>query len=163
MGAGISIGKAAKATGLTPKAIRYYEKKGLLPARPRSEGGYRLFEDSDIKRLLFIRRAKELGIPLRQISGILDLWPGGSCEMTRPALASVLKERIGELGSQIDLFSDLRRGLEEELKNLEQRPYSDHEKGYCDCLGNLSNLIPVHSVGIGKIGTEARHDGSPVI
>ncbi|MEE9256611.1 MAG: MerR family transcriptional regulator [bacterium] len=78
MDASIPIGKAAEATGLSPKAIRYYEKKGLLPARPRTEGGYRLFEESDIKRLLFIRRAKELGVPLRQIAGILDLWPGGS-------------------------------------------------------------------------------------
>ncbi len=150
MGASIPIGKAAEATGLSPKAIRYYEKKGLLPARPRTEGGYRLFEESDIKRLLFIRRAKELGIPLLQIAGILDLWPGGSCEMTRPALAEVLKERIGELGAQIELFTDLRRELEEELKNLDSRPYSDHRDGYCACLGDASQLIPAESIGIGE-------------
>ncbi len=143
----ISIGKAAKETGLTPKAIRYYEKKGLLPARPRTDGGYRLYEETDIRRLLFIRRAKELGIPLRQIGGILELWPGGSCEMTRPALADVLKERIGELGAQIDLFTDLRHELEKELRNLDSRPYSDHENGYCACLGDVSRLIPASRLG----------------
>ncbi len=147
MGGKISIGRAAKETGLTPKAIRYYEKKGLLPARPRTEGGYRQYEETDIRRLLFIRRAKELGIPLRQIAGILELWPGGSCEMTRPALAEVLEERIGELGAQIDLFTDLRRELEKELRNLALRPYSDHENGYCACLGDVSRLIPASRVG----------------
>ena len=141
------IGKVAKATGLTPKAIRYYEGKGLLPRRPRSENGYRKYEATDIQRLLFIRRAKELGISLRQIAGIISLWPGDSCAMTRPALTKVLKERIGELNAQIELFAGLRERLEEELDQLGRRPYSDHANGACACLGDLSQLIPIGETG----------------
>ena len=147
MGQKIRIGKVAKATGLTPKAIRYYEGKGLLPTRPRSESGYRQYEEADIQRLLFIRRAKELGISLRQIASIVSLWPGDSCAMTRPVLTQVLNERIGELNAQIDLFKDLRIKLEEELVELGRRPYSDHTNGSCTCLGDLSQLIPIEGTG----------------
>ena len=52
----ITIGKVAKMTGLSLKANRYYEDKGLLPPRPRTNGGYRQYEEADVNRLLYIRR-----------------------------------------------------------------------------------------------------------
>ena len=137
------IGMVSKATGLTPKAIRYYEGRGLLPKRPRSANGYRQYGEADIQRLIFIRRAKELGISLRRIADIVSLWPGESCAMTRPVLTNVLKERIGELSAQIELFANLRRSLEEELDQLGRRPYSDHDNSVCTCLGDLPRLIPI--------------------
>ena len=90
MAGNVTIGMAAKRTGLSPRAIRYYEDKGLLPPRPRTVGGYRQYGEADVKSLLFIRRAKDLGISLRQISALLDCWPESTCAMSRPLLKKTL-------------------------------------------------------------------------
>ncbi len=150
MGGKITIGKVAKTTGLSLKAIRYYENKGLLMLRPRSEGGFRQYEEGDIKRLLFIRRAKELGISLRQISQLLDCWPDNTCSMTRPALKKAMRDRLEELKAQIGLLNDLQNQLELELSELDKRPFSDHSQGFCNCLGDISGLISIEEIGNGN-------------
>lgn len=141
-----TIGKVAQKTGLSPKTIRYYEEISLLPLRPRTESGYRLYEEADVKRLLFIRRAKELGISLRRISAILAPGGGNSCAMTRPALKTALTEQVQELNAQIALLDDLRGQLNRELSELGRRPYSNHNEGYCNCLGEISKLISINPV-----------------
>lgn len=143
----LTIGMVVKSTGFTPRAIRYYEKTGLLTPRPRTEGGYRQYEEADVKRLLFIRRAKELGISVRQISSLLNCWPEDTCAMTRPALKKVIRGRIGELEAQIELFSALRSQLESELADIDRRPLSDHSQGYCSCLGDVSQVISIQEIG----------------
>ena len=57
-----TVGAAAKAVGVSAKAIRIWEAKGLLPPAGRTEAGYRLFTDDDIEILRFIIRAKTLGL-----------------------------------------------------------------------------------------------------
>ncbi len=150
MAGNVTIGMAAKRTGLSPRAIRYYEDKGLLPPRPRTVGGYRQYGEADVKRLLFIRRAKDLGISLRQISALLDCWPESTCAMSRPLLKKTLAERVGELPPQLALLGELRGQLKRELSELEIRPYSDHSRGYCECLGEAARVIPVQDTGNGK-------------
>lgn len=54
----LTIGPAAKAAGVTRKAVRVYEAKGLLPDPQRTAAGYRLYSDHDVARLRFIRRAR---------------------------------------------------------------------------------------------------------
>nr|WP_021881308.1 MerR family transcriptional regulator [Paenibacillus sp. P22] len=66
------IRQAAAMTGLTPRAIRYYEQTGLLPASARTEGGYRFYSGDDIDRLRWIAALREWGIPLSSIAGMLD-------------------------------------------------------------------------------------------
>lgn len=143
----ITIGKVAEATGLSLKAIRYYENKSLLAPRPRTEGGYRQYEEADVKRLLFIRRAKELGVSLRQISALLDCWPESTCATSRPALKKVMQKRIEELNAQIELLSNLRSQLKSELTEIDRRPFSDHSEGYCNCLGDMSPLVQIREAG----------------
>ena len=150
MGGKITIGKVAKTTGLSLKAIRYYEDKGLLAPRPRTDGGYRQYEDADVNRLLFIRRAKELGISLRQITDLLNCWPDNTCSMTRPILKKAMRDRLEELKAQIGLLSDLQNQLELELSELDKRPFSDHSQGFCYCLGDISGLISIEEIGNGN-------------
>jgi DNA-binding transcriptional MerR regulator len=71
MGNSIRIGELAKRFGLNPKTIRYYEAIGLLPQAGRSESGYRIYDEQDVERLSFIRRAKTLGLTLDEIRDIL--------------------------------------------------------------------------------------------
>lgn len=69
----ISRGVLAKQAGVNAETIRYYEKIALMPSPKRSEGGHRIYGDVELKRLCFIRRCRELGFSLDEISGLLEL------------------------------------------------------------------------------------------
>ncbi len=62
-----------KSTGTNIETVRYYERVGLLPAPPRSSGGYRLYGTDHLKRLSFIRRARALGFSLGEVRTLLRL------------------------------------------------------------------------------------------
>jgi len=68
-----TIGWVAKETGVNAQTVLYYERRGLLPAPSRSFNGYRLFNDESVRRIRFIKRAKELGFSLKQITALLVL------------------------------------------------------------------------------------------
>ena len=69
----MNIGQASKATGLSIKQIRDYEKAGLLINPSRSEAGYRIYNSNDIARLKFIAKARSVGFSLAQIGELLAL------------------------------------------------------------------------------------------
>ncbi|WP_337865546.1 heavy metal-responsive transcriptional regulator [Ignavibacterium sp.] len=68
------IGALAKEAGLNIETIRYYEKMNLLPKpRRKQDSNYRIYDEDDLKRLIFIKRAKELGFTLKEIKELFDL------------------------------------------------------------------------------------------
>jgi MerR family transcriptional regulator, mercuric resistance operon regulatory protein len=73
----LSRGSLAKRSDVNSETIRYYEKIGLMPEPMRSAGGHRLYNDTHLKRLLFVKRCRELGFTLEEIRGLLDLVDGG--------------------------------------------------------------------------------------
>lgn len=73
-----TVSQAAQQAGVTRKAIRTWEDKGLLPPAERTEAGYRLFTDNDIAVLRFIRQAKTLGLTLSEVGDILVLQRDGA-------------------------------------------------------------------------------------
>jgi DNA-binding transcriptional MerR regulator len=78
----VSIGTASKECGIKVPTIRYYEEIGLLPSPPRTEGNRRLYDESDLRRLRFIRHARELGFEIASIRELLALAgePDRPCE-----------------------------------------------------------------------------------
>ncbi len=70
----VTIGQAAKQTGLSAKMIRHYEEAGLLHKANRTDAGYRLYNSLQLQQLSFIKRARALGFSLVQISSLLGLW-----------------------------------------------------------------------------------------
>ncbi|WP_455429125.1 MerR family transcriptional regulator [Fodinicurvata halophila] len=92
----------ARRTGCNLETIRYYEKIGMMPAPPRTEAGYRIYNSSHVERLSFILRARELGFSLDDIRGLLTLVDRGmqTCaevkERTERHLADV-REKIADL------------------------------------------------------------------
>ena len=67
------IGSVAKQIGLTPDAIRFYERNALLPRAPRTSGGFRQYADADLETLRFIRQAQGLGFTLNEVRELLEL------------------------------------------------------------------------------------------
>ncbi|MEO7323574.1 MAG: MerR family transcriptional regulator, partial [Dokdonella sp.] len=70
---GFTIGEIAKRAGVGIDTVRYYERSDLLPRPTRRASGYREYEVSDVRRLRFIRRAKEIGFSLDEIRDLLAL------------------------------------------------------------------------------------------
>ena len=98
------IGSVARKIGLTPDAIRFYERNALLPRPPRSQGGFRQYGENDVETLAFIRRVQGLGFKLSEIRGLLDL-----------------------RGTQLQPCAPVRRRLEEKLVDV-QRKLADLHK-----------------------------------
>lgn len=69
----LTIGTLAARTACKIETIRYYEKIGLLPAPPRSEGGHRVYGEDQVRRLRFIRRGRELGFSVADLRALLGL------------------------------------------------------------------------------------------
>jgi MerR family mercuric resistance operon transcriptional regulator len=69
----ISIGALSKRSSVNVETIRYYERIGLLPAPPRSAGGYRIYSSAHADRLRFVRRARDLGLSLDEVRRLLGL------------------------------------------------------------------------------------------
>ena len=67
------IGELAEATGLSLRTIRHYDEIGLLPASTRTDGGFRVYTQSDLERLLVIRSMKPLGFSLEQMAELLEI------------------------------------------------------------------------------------------
>jgi len=67
------VGQVAKIVGINVETVRYYEKLKLLPKPKRKESHYRIYDEKDLKRLSFIKRAKELGFTLKEIKELFGL------------------------------------------------------------------------------------------
>jgi len=70
---GYKVGEIAKKVGVNVETLRYYEKIALMPKPKRKESRYRIYDENDLKRMLFIKRAKELGFTLKEIKELLEL------------------------------------------------------------------------------------------
>lgn len=100
-----SIGDAAKRAGVTARAARLYEAKGLLLAPDRSASGYRIFDDDAVETLAFIGRARSLGLSLGAIAEIIDISAQGPpCEQTR----ALLDQRVADIDAKIRDLTELR-------------------------------------------------------
>lgn len=69
-----NISRAAKASGVTAKMIRYYEQLGIIPRAPRTLSNYRSYSQNDVHTLQFVRQARDLGFSLTQIQALVKLW-----------------------------------------------------------------------------------------
>lgn len=108
---GLTIGKAAQAAGLTRKAVRLYEAKSLLPEAERTEAGYRLYDEHDVELLIFIRRARTLGLHLDDIRDVLAIRGGGTPPCT--TVRALLDARIAEIDTTVIELLALRKTLAE--------------------------------------------------
>ncbi len=117
------IGSVAKKIGLTPDAIRFYERNALLPRAPRSAGGFREFADTDVQTLGFIRQVQGLGFTLKEVRELLELRQRRlqPCAPVRRRLEQKLLHVHGKLEDLQKLEHDLRAALHACDKKLRKR------------------------------------------
>ena len=106
----MNIGQAARASGITAKMIRHYESVGLLPPAMRSDTGYRQYGEREVHVLRFIRRARDLGFSIKDISGLLSLWH----DRQRPSrqVKALAQAHMQQLQRKIDELQSMRQTLE---------------------------------------------------
>nr|WP_293097097.1 heavy metal-responsive transcriptional regulator [Okeania sp. SIO2F4] len=123
----MKIGQVAALSGFPIKTIRYYDNIGLLePSVERSESGYRLFEESVLGRLGFIKRAKSLGLSLREISEILVIRDRGELPCTE--VKHKLTSKVQEITSQIEALENLKAELQEIIQHWQEQPSTNQAR-----------------------------------
>ncbi len=105
----MTVSRAARRAGLTPKAVRLYESKGLLDPAPRTDAGYRLYQDEDVEVLRFVRQARALGLNLAEIGEIIDLQRRGAQPCGR--VLGLVETRLKEVDRALRDLRALRRTL----------------------------------------------------
>jgi DNA-binding transcriptional MerR regulator len=120
MEGGLTIGKLARQAGVTAKAIRFYERKGILPAAQRAANGYRLYGEDRADMLRFIKQATGLGLTLAEIKDILVIRQGG-----RPPCMHVhqlLRDKAAELDRKLNDLVDVRERIRRSLSAWMRQP-----------------------------------------
>jgi MerR family transcriptional regulator, mercuric resistance operon regulatory protein len=133
--AGIQIGEFARRSGCNVETVRYYERIGVIPAPPRTAGGYRLYEAADVRRLMFARRARELGFTLEEVRILMGL----STHNDRTACAEVRELAANHLAQVRAKIADLQV-TESVLAEAVQR-YEEHEIPGCPMIKTLSKCL----------------------
>ena len=105
----LRIGQLAEVTGTPPKTLRYYEEIGLLQPNGRTDSGYRFYAENAVERLRFVRRAKSLGLSLKDIAEILATSDAGRvpCEH----VVGVIDRELERIAEQMAGLTDLRKDL----------------------------------------------------
>ena len=119
----MSIGEASRQSGVKIPTIRYYEGIGLLPRATRSAGNRRFYDGEMLRRLSFIRHARELGFEIEAIRTLLTLQddPGQPCA-SADAIASA---RLAEVERRITSLTALKRELQSMLQQCQRGQISD--------------------------------------
>jgi MerR family copper efflux transcriptional regulator len=107
----VNIGQAAEISGLSAKAIRYYEMAGLIARADRSGEGYRVYGRDDIRMLRFVRRARDLGFSIERTRRLLDLWR--NAERASADVRQLALDHIAEIDAKIAALSAMRDAVQE--------------------------------------------------
>jgi len=135
----MSIGEVARATGVKPTTIRWYEQEGWLPPAARTEGGHRAYGEAHLRRLGFIRHARELGFESAAIRALLDLasHPDADCGQAHDLATAQIQDIDARLRRLTALRAELERmatgcvgGVVGDCRIIET--LADFGHGHCD-------------------------------
>ncbi|HEY0309759.1 MAG TPA: MerR family transcriptional regulator [Luteimonas sp.] len=105
----MKIGTLAKRADVAIDTVRYYERQGLLPAPVRLASGYRDYDDGDVSRLRFIRRAKALGFTLAEIRELMELSARRDDDMA--GMKSAAQQKLADVDAKLAELQRIRQGL----------------------------------------------------
>ena len=132
----LTIGQLAELTQVPPKTIRYYEQVGILPPPRRSDSRYRLYSETDVRRLELIRRARLLDMTLPEVRELVERASSATCNDFQGRFLEVVRLKLDEVDKR---FVDLQR-LEAHLTQAGKEEVADNtmlecSPETCTCLG----------------------------
>ncbi len=122
------IGELAASLGVTPKTLRLYEQRGLIPAAARAENGYRFYDDNAVRRARLVVGLRTMGLSIAVVGEMIR---DGSRGELRRELAGLLSERIRQLSEEIAIRQGHMDELEARYLALIQTPRT--APGDCIC------------------------------
>lgn len=108
----VRISELAEHAGIPTSTVRYYERIGLLASPDRTGSGYREYADDDAARLLFITRARKLGLSCEQIVDLLPIWDGANCGAAHERVTQLIDEKQSEIAARIKELREFARQLD---------------------------------------------------
>lgn len=143
----MKIGELAAAGQTQVETIRYYEREGLLPNAPRSEGNYRIYGPDHLERLAFVRHCRSLDMTLDEIRVLLRFKDDPQAECGE--VNAMLDEHIGHVRTRIRGL----RQLEKQLQALREQCDDVREAASCGILNHLTEYaLPVD----GRVNTHVK-------
>jgi MerR family mercuric resistance operon transcriptional regulator len=131
----LSIGEIAKAAEVGVETIRFYEREGLIEEPPRRPSGYRQYPPDTVRRVRFIRRAKDLGFTLKEVSELLSLrvHPGTACGDVK----TLARAKVADIEAKI---AELER-MKVVLERLSKACGRERDMSACPILDSLEEEV----------------------
>jgi DNA-binding transcriptional MerR regulator len=117
-----SSSELAVRAGVPVSTVRYYERIGLLPTPERTDSGYRDYDEDSATRLLFVSRARGLGIGCDQIAELLPAWHGSDCVSARDRIVSFIHEKQAEIAARVEELSAFAAQLQHVRESFDAVP-----------------------------------------
>ena len=130
------ISELAETVGVPTSTVRYYERVGLLALPARTSSGYRDYGDDAASRLLFIARARRMGLSCEQIGSVLPVWAGTNCGAAQDRVGNLIAQKQAEIAERIAELEQFSRQLDEVRDAL------DAESPPRACRADLTCCVP---------------------
>jgi DNA-binding transcriptional MerR regulator len=118
----VRISELAERVGVPTSTVRYYERVGLLGSPVRTRSGYRDYDDDAAVRLLFVARARTMGLSCEQITDLLPIWDGSNCGAAQERVGQLIEVKRVEIAERIDELQRFARQLDDVQAALEAQP-----------------------------------------
>lgn len=149
----LTVNETARAAGATPETVRYYTRIGLLRPARNVRNAYRLYDQHDVARLRFIRRAKMLGFTLRDIRAIFAAADAGDSPC--PLVRNLIAKRFEETREELEAALALHRRMEDALQRWQTLPdRAPTGRSICHL---IESTVPDSALTIGRPPPLARH------
>ena len=129
----VNIGAAARMSGVSAKMVRHYESLGLLPAVGRTNSNYRQYSEAQVETLRFIKRSRELGFSMAEITELVGLWQNR--RRTSASVKRIASKHAQELGQRITAMQAMQRTLDQLIQCCQ-----GDERPDCPILDDLAGL-----------------------
>ena len=135
----LRVSAVAKRADVPPRTVRFYADIGLIRPAKRGENGYRFFGPDAVERVQLLRRATRLGVPLREISRVLEIAERSDCADAHQAFADALRERI----AQVDRSIGELRATRDQLVDLAAESDVGCSDAFCLCRTSPHDAVPI--------------------
>ena len=95
------ISELAESAGVPASTVRYYERVGLMALPARTSSGYRDYGEDAAVRLLFITRARRMGLSCEQITSLIPIWAGTNCGAAHDRVSRLIEEKQAEIAERM--------------------------------------------------------------